>query len=347
MNDAIDFPVLPGDVAVLCGGPGSEREVSLASGREVHEALSRLGLENKLVIVPENNAAGFLEQLDCGLAVMMLHGEFGEDGTAQEILEERGVFYTGSGPEVCRLAMDKAASKELFRAAGVATPNGIVVRSADAAGTAVRAAGLRYPLFVKPNFGGSSVGVSPVDSPENLSGAVEQALSGGGPALVEEMIVGREMTAGWLDGKVLPFIEMEAAAKFYDYHAKYESEKTRYHCPAELEPEMMEKTTRLMEKVASLMGVRDLARIDFILTEKGPVILEVNALPGFTSHSLLPLAASRAGIGMEKLCLSLVAMAAERSFPRLRVLPASCEEDEEDESEIIDFHFVDWKRVGV
>lgn len=347
MDNAMELPVLPGEVAILCGGPGSEREVSLDSGRAVHEALATLGLENRLVVVPENNAVDFLENLDCGLAVMMLHGEFGEDGTAQEILESRGICYTGSNSDACRLAMDKAASKELFRAAGILTPKGVVVRSAKAAEACVRAAGLRYPLFVKPNFGGSSVGVSPVESPDGLAAAVEKALTDGGPALVEETVVGREMTAGWLDGRVLPIIEMEAAGKFYDYDSKYKSEQTRYHCPADIDSAMQEEIVKTVEKVTSLIGVRDLARVDFILTEKGPIVLEVNALPGFTSHSLLPMAASRSGMDMDRLCLSLVAMAAERSFPRLRVLPTSYGDDKEDESEIIDFHFIDWKRVGV
>lgn len=347
MGNDIDFPVLPGEVAVLCGGPGPEREVSLDSGREVHNAFTRLGLENRLVIVPEDDAVSFLEKLECGIAVMMLHGEFGEDGTAQEILEERGIPYTGSTPHACRLAMDKAASKEVFKSAGILTPKWAVAFSPATADAVVRSAGLRYPLFVKPNCGGSSVGVSPVKAPEELAGAVEKALAGGGPALIEEMAVGRELTGGWLDGRVLPFVEMEAAEAFYDYHAKYESEKTRYHCPANLDAEVMKKASGIMTRVAKLIGVRDLARIDFILTDRGPMVLEVNALPGFTRHSLLPLAAARAGIGIERLCLSLVAMAAERSFPRLRVLPASFGEEEEDESEIIDFHFVDWKRVGV
>lgn len=346
--DNILFPLLPGDVAVLCGGPGAEREVSLASGSEVHAALGRAGLEARLVTVPEKNPEDFLETLDCGLAVMMLHGEFGEDGGAQEILERRGLAYTGSGPEACRLAMDKAAVKALMRDAGVPTPRWALVRSAAEAEAGVRTAGLLYPLFVKPNSRGSSVGVTRVDSPASLAGAVERALACGCDALIEEMAAGREMTVGWLDGRVLPVIEMEAAGGFYDYHSKYESGETRYHCPADLSEELAEEIRVHTEEIVRIVGARDLARVDFILTESGPRFLELNALPGFTSHSLVPLAASRIGLPMERLCLSLVAMAAERGLPRLKVLSSGDGEGEdEDESEIIDFHHVNWKLVGV
>lgn len=348
MNNNLAFQALPDDIAVLCGGPGAEREVSLASGREVHAALTGAGLENRLLIVPEKNADDFLERLDCGLAVMMLHGRFGEGGTAQRILERRGIAYSGSAPEACRLSMDKAAAKTLLREAGCPTPDWAVADSAEAAEEAVRAAGLRYPLFVKPNFGGSSVGVSRVDSPLALKAAVSMALACGGPAVIEELVLGREMTAGWLDGRLLPLVEIETDRLFYDYHSKYESESTRYHCPADVEGAMRARVEEVVSKAVELMGARDLAAVDFILTEDGPMLLELNSLPGFTGRSLLPMAASSAGIGKERLSLSLAAMAAERAIPNLHILPpGGSGDEEEDTSEIIDFHCIDWKRVGV
>lgn len=349
MKDGIDIPEVEGEIVVLCGGPGGEREVSLASGGEVHAALTRAGMACRLVDVPENNPTDFLERLDCGLAVMMLHGEFGEDGTAQEILERRGIPYSGSGPDACRLAMNKVAVKEWMLSAGVPTAKWALTDSAAAAAEQVKAAGLTYPLFVKPNNGGSSVGASRADNPEALTDAVALALAchgSDGTVLVEELINGREMTAGWVGGQLLPFIEMKAQNKFYDYDAKYKSDATIYHCPAAVEGKTLLEARRHVLAIVEHIGARDLARVDFILSDRGPMFLELNALPGFTSHSLVPLAARTAGISMEQLCVSLVAMAAARTIRPLRVLPfSSTDDDKEDESEIVDFQRVNWDRM--
>ena len=307
---------LPGGIAVLCGGPGGEREVSLASGETAHRALLDAGVENRLVIVPADDPDGFLAGLECGVAIMMLHGEFGEDGRAQEILEKRGIPFTGSDSAACRLSMDKNAVKKLMVAAGVPTPRWAVAASATEAVASVGSAGLEYPLFVKPNFGGSSVGVSRVGAADELSAAVSATLATGPLALIEEMVIGRELTVGWLDGAVLPAIELEADGVFYDYHAKYKSEKTRYLCPAVLEADVAAAIAGHARTLVGLVGARDLARIDIMLGAAGPMVLELNALPGFTSHSLFPLAAGRAGIPVGELCLSLAAMAAGRGDGR-------------------------------
>lgn len=300
-------------IAVLCGGPGGEREVSLASGENVHKALLRSGLDNNLTVVPAENPANCLENLDCHIAIMMLHGEFGEDGKAQAILERRGIAYTGSDPEACALSMDKNASKLLFVENNIPTARWIVAGSSDEAVEKVAKAKLPYPLFVKPNDRGSSVGVGKVESPDALAGAVAATLSESGLALVEEMVVGRELTVGWLAGKTLPIVEMLADGVFYDYRAKYISDATRYICPAELPPGLAASIAEYALSVANCLGVRDLSRIDVILDRNGPMVLESNALPGFTSHSLLPMAAAACGISIERLCLDLVAMAAGRA----------------------------------
>lgn len=302
-----------GRVAVLCGGPGGEREVSLLSGEAVYAALTRAGLACEKLVVPVERADAYLESIDCDVAVMMFHGEFGEGGDAQEILERRGIAFSGSASAACRRAMNKSATKILMRNAGIPTPRWTTSVEPENAAAEVAAAGLRYPLFVKPNYGGSSVGASRVDAPEELPAAVRTALDGDRLALVEEMVLGRELTAGWLDGRLLPLIEMTAQAEFYDYEAKYFSDATRYSCPAEVEPATAEAMGRHVQALVAAIGARDLARADVMLGADGPMFLELNTLPGFTSHSLLPMAAARSGISMEDLCMKLVALAASRT----------------------------------
>lgn len=313
LSRIVEFTARSGGVVVLCGGPGGEREVSLDSGRSVHEALTRAGLDCRLVVVPEERPEAFLSSLECALAVMMLHGEFGEDGAAQAILEERGIPYTGSDAAACRLAMDKNATKRKMLERGIPTPRWAVAANAREAALAVREAELRYPLFVKPNAGGSSVGTSRVDVPEELANAVSLTLSVGKEALLEEMVVGRELTVGWLGGRLLPIIELDADGVFYDYRAKYKSDKTSYRCPAEVEPHIALAVNKYSALLIDAVGARDLARVDLMLGKEGPMVLELNALPGFTSHSLVPMAAAAAGISLEEVCLSLADMAASRS----------------------------------
>lgn len=302
-----------GRIAVLCGGPGGEREVSLNSGQEVYAALERSGIACTKVVLPQENPDTFLEGVDCDLAVMMLHGEFGEDGDAQEILERRGIVFTGSSSDACRRAMNKTATKILMKNAGIPTPRWTTSKDPEKAAAAVVEAGLAYPLFVKPNYGGSSVGVSRAETPYQLRDAVAKALEDDRLALIEEMIWGRELTAGWLDGRLLPIIELNAQNEFYDYQAKYLSDATRYTCPAELDAGAAKAIGRHVLATVAAIGARDLARVDIMLGSDGPMLLELNTLPGFTTHSLLPMAAARDGLPMEELCVKLVDMAASRT----------------------------------
>ncbi len=306
---------LQGEVAVLCGGPGGEREVSLASGDNVHNALWRAGIPNRLVQVPVEHPEKVLEELRCGLAVMMFHGRFGEDGTAQEILERRGIPFTGSGSVSCRLTFDKTATKQRMRSLGMPVPRGVLVGSAaaDEAEALMREAALAYPVFVKPNAYGSSVGASRADNAVGLAAALRAALACDAQALIEELIVGREMTVGWLGGELLPIIEMKAATGFYDYQAKYLSDATRYEVPAKLPSSVMLTVQKQTLAILDAVGARDLARVDFLYREDGPFFLEVNALPGFTGHSLVPMAAKAAGLSGEQVCRRLVMLALERA----------------------------------
>lgn len=298
--------------AVLCGGPGVEREVSLNSGESVYAALAGAGFDVEKAVVPEAGFEAFLNDLDCQVAVMMLHGEFGEDGRPQALLEKRGIPFTGPDAAACRIAIDKDMSKQLFRQHSVPTADWVVVESVAEAGAKMAEAGLAAPVVVKPNSLGSSVGVAIVRAPEDLEPAVTKALAVDPRVMIEPFMPGRELTIGWLDGNLLPIIELVPDGTFYDYNAKYISDKTEYRCPAELDPGDEAASRSAAENVLKIVSARDLSRVDIILGPSGPMVLEVNTSPGFTSHSLVPLAARRAGIAMEDLCARLVEMAARR-----------------------------------
>lgn len=300
-------------IAVLCGGPGAEREVSLASGESVCGALGRAGLRPAKVVVPGRDPESCLERLDCDVAVMMLHGEFGEDGRAQAILERRGIAFTGSSSAVCGLAMDKERCKRVFVAEGVPTPPWATVADVPSARAEMERAGLAFPLVVKPVSRGSSVGVAIVREEAELDAAVAGALGVDARAMLEEFVAGREVTVGWLDGDILPAIELIPDGVFYDYRAKYQSDRTRYLCPAPVAPDVSRGIAALAAAVSKILSVRDLARVDIIVGASGPRVLEINTLPGFTSHSLLPLAAATAGLAMPRLCRKLAEMAVARA----------------------------------
>lgn len=298
------------EVVVLCGGVGSEREVSLESGEAVARALTLAGLhvvKKDLTGDPEE-----IRQLQGQVAFLALHGEYGEDGQVQQLLEARGLPYTGSDPKASALAMDKDQAKYAFVAAGLSVAKWVVLDTAENAVEKVASAGMQYPVVVKPNSRGSSVGVAIVKEAVSLSAAVENALAVDSRVMVEGYIKGRELTIGVLDGRALPVLELVASNEFYDYEAKYLSDKTRYICPAPLEEPISELCRTLAQKAYRALGMRDMARIDFILSDGIPYVLEANSIPGFTSHSLLPKAAHTAGIDFPSLCRKLVTLAWNR-----------------------------------
>lgn len=300
------------NVAVLCGGPGPEREVSLASGDTVYSALKQNGYQVTKVEVPERGHEETVENLDCQVAVMMLHGEFGEDGHAQSLLERKGIAYTGPDAEACALAMDKDATKRLLRREGIPTADWAMIESVADIDKALGESGVTVPFVVKPNSKGSSVGISIIRDKADIVAAVEKALAVDEKVILETFIKGKELTLGWLDGSLLPIIELAPDGEFYDYNAKYISEKTLYICPAELDKGTADTINEIGKKVFEIMSVRDLSRVDILLGPVSPMVLELNTSPGFTSHSLVPLAARTAGIDMGQLCEKLVAMAAKR-----------------------------------
>jgi len=296
IDEARDF----GRVAVMLGGNSAEREVSLDTGSAVLKALLSRGIDahpwdpaQKSIV--EFASAGF------DRVWIALHGTGGEDGSLQGALQWIDTPYTGSGVMASALAMDKVRSKHLFESAGIPTPEYAVIRhKADAV---LAAESLAYPLVLKPAGQGSSVGMSKVFEHDELADAVDLALGFGRVAIAERCIVGDEYTVSILQGAALPTIRIETPRVFYDYRAKYESDRTEYHCPGTEDAEVEALYARLALAAFNEVGCSGWGRVDFMAGDDGqPQVLEVNTIPGMTSHSLVPMAAKRAGIDFAELC---------------------------------------------
>ncbi|MEM8815896.1 MAG: D-alanine--D-alanine ligase [Pseudomonadota bacterium] len=293
-------PAQFGRVVVLYGGDSSERAVSLDTGAAVLDALRTSGVD-AVGWDPAEKPISALAAAGFDRAWIAVHGPGGEDGRLQGVLEYLGLPYTGSGVMASALAMDKIRSKHLFSATGIPTPEYAVVRDRS---EAVRAAeSIAYPLIVKPCSEGSSVGMSKVFEPDALNSAVDLALEYGEEALLERCIVGRELTVAVLQGEALPSIRIETPRVFYDYRAKYESERTEYHCPGTVDAAEEANYRALAVAAFSELGCRGWGRVDFMEDAAGaPQVLEVNTVPGMTSHSLVPMAAAEAGLDFAELC---------------------------------------------
>lgn len=299
----LSVPAGPMRVAVLAGGTSAERPISLESGAAVADALRQGGHTATLV----DPADAPLQEIDWNrfdVAFLALHGTFGEDGGVQQILEDAGVPYTGSDVLASRTAFSKTAAKERFGHCGVPTPVYVIIHEADDASQIYRAARrLGYPLVVKPDAQGSSLGVSICQSPDDLPEALSRCFHFGPYGLIETMIVGTEWTVGLLDDLVLPVIQIETPRGFFDYQAKYHDDDTRYLFDFKAGPAVARDVQNAALRAARAVGASGLARVDLRVDGWGqPWVLEVNTIPGFTSHSLVPKAAARAGISFTALC---------------------------------------------
>ncbi len=299
--------IAPWAVAVLMGGPSSEREISLKSGAAVARALREAGHT-----VHEIDVTGrMLPDLPLGTDAVFpaLHGEFGEDGGIQALLEANRIPYVGSGPRASRLMMDKAAAKDLVAQHGIPTPKYHLLTERDMP----LPADLTLPLIVKPSRQGSSVGLSRLDTadPEPWQQALKAAFAVDREVLAEEFVEGPEITVGVLHGQALPVVEIvPPEGCLFDFDAKYTYARgqTHYLCPPETIGEQTQlQAQTLASKAAELLGARHLVRVDFLVDRDGqPVFLEANSLPGFTATSLLPKAAAAVGISFPELCAGLV-----------------------------------------
>ncbi len=292
------------------GGPGSERDVSLATGRGVSKALRSLGADVVDVDVRDEN---FALPKDVDLAFITIHGTFGEDGQLQKILEERCVPYTGDGVEASRAAFNKILSKEKFREHNVVTPEWEVIEVGQRPTISV-------PLVVKPARQGSTAGVVIVKNASELDSAMAEAGKYDQKLLIEKFVSGRELTIGVLGDQALPILEIIPKGGFYDFNNKYPflnpqaGGGAEHVCPAEIDPD---KTKQIQEQALHAfraLGLVVYGRVDVLLPDSGgAVVLEVNTIPGMTEASLLPEAAAAAGINYLDLCTRIIALSRARA----------------------------------
>lgn len=299
----VDDPAIFGRVAVVMGGNSAERQVSLDSGAGVLAALRSLGVEAFAVDgIPALIAAIAAGRVD--RVFNILHGRGGEDGVLQGALDALAVPYTGSGVLGSALSMDKIRTKQIWQALGLPTP--AFARLSPGADVRAAAKALGLPVVVKPAHEGSSVGITRVFSAEQLDEAVALAARYDGELLIERLIEGDEFTVGILDGEALPSICIVPAGEYYDYHAKYVAESTRYVCPGLLGE--AEAAIRALAVLAfETVGAAGWGRVDIMRDRSGhDWLLEVNTAPGMTSHSLVPKAAQALGIDYQTLCWRLL-----------------------------------------
>jgi len=300
---------LPKKIAVLMGGPGSERDVSLATGHGVSKALRSLGIEVVDVDVRDKN---FSLPEDVDLAFLTIHGTFGEDGTLQKILEDRGIPYTGEGIEGSRNAFDKFLTKEKFREHNIVTPEWEVIDVGQRPKISV-------PLVLKPPCQGSTVGVVIVKKESELESAMKEAGKYDRKLLVEKFVSGRELTIGILGDQPLPILEIIPKGGFYDFNTKYPflnpqaGASAEHVCPAKIEAALTKKIQELALQAFRALGLMVYARVDVLLSDAGdPFVLEANTIPGMTETSLLPEGAAAAGINYVDLCVRIIELSRAR-----------------------------------
>ncbi len=290
-------------VALLYGGISSEREISIKSGKAVEYALKKLGYEYLSLDPAEKEI--FLEKLisfNPDVVFIALHGKGGEDGTIQGLLEFLGYRYTGSPVKASAIAMDKAITKDILKSHNIPVPNGYTFFSIEEA----LEVEVSFPVVVKPSSEGSSIGVFISQNRQEYKEHIIEAFKIDKKVIVEEFIKGRELTVGVLNGEPLDIIEIKVEKGFYDYKNKYFSDKTEYICPPEIEKTLYKKIQDLAAEAYSIIGCKGAVRVDFILREKTPYILEINTVPGLTDHSLLPKAALCKGLNFEKLIEEII-----------------------------------------
>jgi D-alanine-D-alanine ligase len=296
-------------IAVLMGGPGSEREVSFATGKGVVNALRSLGAKVTEVDV---KGADFELPSEIELAFLTIHGTFGEDGQVQRILEERGIAYTGDGVGPSELAFDKIRSKEAFRDHGVTTPYWQIV-------SVGQRPTIPIPFVIKAPREGSTVGVHIIKNEREIDAAMADAATFAQEILVEKFVPGRELTIGILGDQALPILEIIPKGGFYDFTNKYPflnpaaGGGAEHVCPAKIPDEQTRLIQDLALRAHRALGLEVYSRVDVMLPDEDePTVLEINTIPGMTEASLLPEAAAAAGIGYPELCVRIIELSRKR-----------------------------------
>ena len=310
-------------VAVLTGGISTERDVSLQSGQCVIDALKQAGLNVVFADITPDDLS-ILDDTSIDVFFPALHGKFGEDGQLQQILENKGLVYTGSGPKACRLAIDKVAGKRAFNDADIDTPRTIEFTNEVNVQRIEKQFGQSIDKYVvKPVTHGSSVGISIVTGSNLAIAAAQKCLREFGDCMIEEFVPGREITVGLLCGRGLPIIEIKAVTEFYNYHAKYIDQQTEYLFDTITDPVLVADIEAAALACFNVLGCRHFARVDFILgNDRVVYALEVNTIPGFTTHSLLPKAAQKAGLSTCDLYVKIIEAALEGTKNNLNSISA-------------------------
>ena len=293
-------------IGVLAGGISSEREISLKTGRNIFESLKRSGYNAEFIDVRDD----LLEKVRfVDIAFLALHGRYGEDGTVQGMLELLKIPYTGSGVLSSAVVLDKILSKKIFIQENIPTPPFIEL---DLNGPMPELDSLKediemktgYPLVVKPNSEGSTIGIRTVYEPSRLETGIKEAARYDKRILLEKYIKGRELTVGiiGLEPETLPIIEIKPKSGFFDFDSKYKSDLTEYIIPADIGKKAAENIMKISMDCHKILGCSGISRVDFILNGEGiPYVLEINTMPGMTSTSLVPMAADAAGINFDLL----------------------------------------------
>lgn len=292
-------------VAVLYGGSSSEREISLITGKAVFESLQSKGLEVILV----DTIDPFIEVLKTEKvthAWIALHGSDGEDGKIQSILNMLKIKYTGSDPITCSITMNKYFTKTILKSNGFKTPEFMVVDSSTQYENIIKK--LKEPFVLKQCSEGSSIGIYIIESKEKYLQHFSEIEKSNDWIIAEQFMQGDEYTSTFLDGRALPIIKIQAKNhEFYDYDAKYLSDETKYICPCGLDAEIEMAINEECERAFNLFNIKGWGRLDFFLDQhNAPVILEINTVPGMTTHSLVPMSAKEAGIDFESLCFEIL-----------------------------------------
>ena len=295
-----------GRIGILMGGDSPEREISLKSGTAVYQALKKEGAECVIVDIKNTKNKPKLKMdilnLHLDVAFIAMHGDFGEDGQLQAILQELNIFYTGSGPKASRLAMNKIASRRIFEFNKLTVPKFVIAESGN-----FNCDGLNFPLVFKPSNLGSSIGLSIVRNKKEIEPAFLFARKYSREIIIEEYQPGVEIAVGILEEQPLPVIMLKPKEEFYDYKAKYTKGLTEYLIPAPLEAKIAALCQAVALKAHRVLGLWHFSRVDIILRDgKQPMILEVNSIPGLTPLSLLPKAAESKGLPFSQLCIKLV-----------------------------------------
>lgn len=292
-------------IAVVMGGISSEREISLKSGAGVFESLDREKYEPIKVVIDEKTDIITKIPDDVDFAFLALHGKFGEDGCVQSVLETRDIPYSGCGPLSSAMCMDKNISKKICKASGIPTADWITVKSIEEIDYD-RIEEMGYPVFVKPNSGGSSVATFMIKEKAGIEDAVIQGLEVDTEVMIEQYLPGEECTSFILDGEVFPTVSIKSEQEFFDFEAKYSSDNGAVEEVVYLEESLQNKLNEYSRMCWDAFNCRAYVRVDFIISNGVPYVLELNTLPGLTATSLIPRSAAAKGISYSQLLDKLI-----------------------------------------